>query len=43
MVSSTRTCVPVVIEDASEDVYGGGEDEGDVLLLDIDIFHPQVV
>ena len=43
MASSTRTCVPVVIVDASEDVHGGRDDDGDVLLLDLDIFHPQVV
>ena len=43
MVSSTRTHVPVVIEDASEDVHGGGDDDGDVLLLDLYLFHPQVV
>ena len=40
---STRTSVPVVIEVATEDVLGGGDDDGDVLLLDLAVIHPQVV
>ena len=43
MVSGTRKSVPVVIEYASEDVHGSGDDDGDVLLLDLYLVHPQVV
>ena len=30
----------MVIEDDSDDIHGGGDDDGDELLPDLDIFHP---
>ena len=41
IISSSRTCVLVVIEDALEDVVlGDGDDDGDVRLLqDLDLVH----
>ena len=44
IISSSRTCVPVVIEDKFEDVVlGDGDDDSDVLLLlDLDLILPYI-